>query len=72
METLEHALVYCPMIADMWEFILKLCNRIDATVLGLTERQLFFGGFLKKGTRDLLRYLISVGSVLSVQKRREN
>ena len=68
-ETLEHALVYCPMIADMWNFILQLCHRIDATVVGLSERQLFFGGFLKKGTRDLLRYLISVGKFSAWKER---
>ncbi len=57
------------MIADMWNFILKLCNHIDATIVGLPERQLFFSGFLRKGTRDLLRYLISVGKFSAWKER---
>ena len=42
-------------------FILKLCNRIDASVFGLSERNMLLGCFPRTRTRDLLRYLISVG-----------
>ena len=48
------------MVKEMWMFILKLCNRIDASVLGLSERNMLLGCFPRTGTRDLLRYLISV------------
>ena len=44
-ETLEHMLIHCPMIKEMWIFILNLCNRIDASVLGLSERNMFLGCF---------------------------
>jgi hypothetical protein len=48
-------------------FILKLCNRIDASVLGLSERNMLLGYFPR--TRDLLRYLISVGKFSAWKER---
>jgi hypothetical protein len=55
-------------------FILKLCNRIDASVLGLSERNMLLGCFPRTRTRDLLRYLISVGkfSVCIYLSERDN
>ena len=62
-ETLEHTLIHCPMVKEMWVFILKLCNRIDASVHGLSERNMLLGCFPRTRTRDLLRYLNSVGKL---------
>ena len=68
-ETLEHTLIHCPMVKEMWMFILKLCNRIDASVLGLSERNMLLGCFPRTRTRDLLRYLISVGKFSAWKER---
>jgi hypothetical protein len=54
-ETLEHVLVDCPKIKDMWMFILNLCHRIDPSVIGLSEKNLFLGCFSQQVTKDLLR-----------------
>ena len=44
-ETLEHVLMCCRKIADMWSLILELCNRIGPTVVGLSEQNLLLGSF---------------------------
>ena len=68
-ETLEHTLIHCPMVKELWMFILKLCNRIDASVLGLSERNMLLGCFPLTRTRNLLRYLISVGKFSAWKER---
>ena len=68
-ETLEHTLIHCSMVKEMWMFILKLCNRIDASVLGLSERNMLLGCFPRTRTRDLLRYLISGGKFSAWKER---
>jgi hypothetical protein len=50
-------------------FILKLCNRIDASVLGLSERNMLLGCIPRTRTRDLLRYLICVGKFYAWKER---
>jgi hypothetical protein len=68
-ETLEHTLIHCPMVKEMWVFILKLCNRIDASVHGLSERNMLLGCFPRSRTRDIMRYLISVGKFSAWKER---
>lgn len=68
-ETLEHVLVHCPKIKELWMFILSLCNRIDPLVLGFSEKNLLLGCLPRRNTRDLLRYLISVGKFSAWKER---
>ena len=60
-ETLEHVFVHCSKIKELWMCILSLCNRIDPSVIGFSEKTLLLGSFPRGSTKDLLRYLISVG-----------
>jgi hypothetical protein len=68
-ETLEHTLVHCPRIAKLWSFILTLCNRIDPTVVGFGEKSILLGCFPQRRTKDLLRYLVSVGKFAAWKQR---
>ena len=61
-ETLQHVLVHCPKIKELWMCILSLCKRIDPSVIGFSEKTLLLGCFPRGYTKDLLRYLISVGN----------
>ncbi|CAB4002584.1 Hypothetical predicted protein [Paramuricea clavata] len=66
---LEHLLVDCPKIKDMSLFILNLCDRIDPSVIGLSEKNLFLGCFSQRATKDLLPYIMCVGKFSAWKER---
>jgi hypothetical protein len=53
----------------MWMFILNLCHRIDPSVIGLSEKNLFLGCFSQRVTKDLLRYIMCVGKFSAWKER---
>ena len=68
-EILQHVLVHCPKIKALWMCILSLCNRIDPSVIGLSEKTLLLGSFPRGSTKDQLCYLISVGKCSAWKER---
>ena len=68
-ESLKHTLVYCPKVKDMWMFILRMCNKIDQMIVGLSEKNIFLGSFPQNSTSDIIRYLISVDKFAAWKER---
>ena len=62
-------MIDCPKIKDMWIHILDIYNRIDPSMIGLTQNNILLGIFEPSIKRDLLRYLISVGKFSAWKER---
>ena len=68
-ENLSHALIYCPFVAELWDRVLKICNKISPEITTLSEKSILRGDVGSGAKGVLARYVISVGKFAAWKER---